>query len=165
MARALKSPVLALCKHLAIVLKNLYNIIDRNRPDTPLNDAYRVGSFNSIAQFMVNTMSKQPIDLNNKTILVTGSPGFIGANLVLRLLKELTGGTVVSLDNMVYEDARKEFNLASKTGFGADGDKEQKESDFEQVRGDFESNDFVRSVLDHIKAKTELGESAVKALL
>ena len=42
----------------------------------------------------------QKIDLNNKTILVTGSPGFIGANLVIRLLKEMSGGTVVSLDNM-----------------------------------------------------------------
>ena len=72
---------------------------------------------------------------------------------------------VVSLDQMVYEDARKEFNLAAKTGFGADGDKEQKESDFEQVRGDFESNDFVRSVLDHIKSKTELGEKAINSLL
>ncbi|MCR5519252.1 MAG: DUF4954 family protein [Bacteroidales bacterium] len=72
---------------------------------------------------------------------------------------------VTSLDEMVYEDARKEFNLAAKTGFGADGDKEQKESDFEQVRGDFESNDFVRSVLDHIKNKTELGAKAVNSLL
>ena len=39
-----------------------------------------------------------------------------------------------------------------------------KESDFEQVRGDFESNPFVRSVLDHISAKTELGRKAVAAL-
>ena len=72
---------------------------------------------------------------------------------------------VVKLDNMIYDDARKEFNLASKTGFGADGDKFQKESDFEQVRGDFESNTFVRSVLDHIKTKTELGEKAVNSLI
>lgn len=71
---------------------------------------------------------------------------------------------VVRLDNMIYEDARKEFNLASKTGFGADGDKEQKESDFEHVRGDFESNPFVRSVLDHIQAKTSLGARAIAAL-
>ena len=35
-------------------------------------------------------MSKALIDINNKTILVTGSPGFIGANLVLRLLKEMS---------------------------------------------------------------------------
>ena len=43
---------------------------------------------------------KQHIDLSGKTILVTGSPGFIGANLVLRLLKEMKSGTIISLDNM-----------------------------------------------------------------
>ena len=55
----------------------------------------------------------QKIDLNNKTILVTGSPGFIGANLVIRLLKEMGGGTVVSLDNMndYYEVSLKEWRL------------------------------------------------------
>ncbi len=58
-------------------------------------------------------MSKTSVNLNNKTILVTGSPGFIGANLVLRLLKEMTGGTVVSLDNMndYYDPALKEYRL------------------------------------------------------
>lgn len=57
---------------------------------------------------------KQHIDINNKTILVTGSPGFIGANLVMRLLKEMTSGTIVSLDNMSdYYDVRlKEWRLA-----------------------------------------------------
>ena len=56
---------------------------------------------------------KTPIDLNNKTILVTGSPGFIGANLVIRLLKSLTGGTVVSLDSMndYYDVGLKEYRL------------------------------------------------------
>ena len=56
---------------------------------------------------------KIPIDLNGKNILVTGSPGFIGANLVLRLLRELEGGTVVSLDNMndYYEVSLKEYRL------------------------------------------------------
>ena len=58
-------------------------------------------------------MSKAKVDLNNKTILVTGSPGFIGANLVLRLLKEMTGGTVISLDSMndYYDPALKEYRL------------------------------------------------------
>lgn len=58
-------------------------------------------------------MKKVRIDLNNKTILVTGSPGFIGANLVLRLLKDMTGGTVISLDNMndYYDPALKEYRL------------------------------------------------------
>ena len=56
---------------------------------------------------------KKRIDLNGKRILVTGSPGFIGANLVLRLLRELEGGTVVSLDNMndYYDPALKEYRL------------------------------------------------------
>lgn len=56
----------------------------------------------------------QKIDLNNKTILVTGSPGFIGANLVIRLLKEMSGGTIVSLDNMndYYDPALKEYRLS-----------------------------------------------------
>ena len=58
-------------------------------------------------------MNKVNVDLNNKTILVTGSPGFIGANLVLRLLKEMTGGTVISLDNMndYYDPKIKEYRL------------------------------------------------------
>lgn len=59
-------------------------------------------------------MSKVKVDLNNKTILVTGSPGFIGANLVLRLLQDMTSGTVISLDNMndYYDPALKEYRLS-----------------------------------------------------
>lgn len=59
-------------------------------------------------------MSKVKIDLNGKSILVTGSPGFIGANLVLRLLKEMNSGTVVSLDNMndYYDPKLKEYRLS-----------------------------------------------------
>ena len=58
-------------------------------------------------------MGKTSIDLNGKTILVTGSPGFIGANLVLRLLRELSSGTVISLDNMndYYDPELKEYRL------------------------------------------------------
>ncbi|MBR5111738.1 MAG: GDP-mannose 4,6-dehydratase [Clostridia bacterium] len=52
--------------------------------------------------------------MDGKTVLVTGSPGFIGANLVLRLLKEMQGGTVVSLDNMndYYDPKLKEYRLS-----------------------------------------------------
>ena len=57
---------------------------------------------------------KQKIDLNGKTILVTGSPGLIGANLVIRLLTELTDGTVISFDNMndYYDPKLKEYRLS-----------------------------------------------------
>ena len=59
------------------------------------------------------TMKKR-IDINGKTILVTGSPGFIGANLVIRLLDEMSGGTVVSFDNMngYYDVGLKEYRLS-----------------------------------------------------
>ena len=58
-------------------------------------------------------MAKARVELDGRTILVTGSPGFIGANLVLRLLGELSGGTVVSLDSMsdYYDPKLKEYRL------------------------------------------------------
>ena len=71
---------------------------------------------------------------------------------------------VIGLDKTLYEDARKEFNLASMTGFGADGNKEDKEQDFEHVRGDFESNAFVTAVLDHIRVKEALGDELISRL-
>ena len=57
---------------------------------------------------------KQPVALNGKCILVTGSPGFIGANLVLRLLKEMNSGVIISLDNMndYYDPKLKEYRLS-----------------------------------------------------
>ena len=58
-------------------------------------------------------MAKDKVELNGKTVLVTGSPGFIGANLVLRLLKEMSSGLIISLDNMndYYDPALKEYRL------------------------------------------------------
>ena len=71
---------------------------------------------------------------------------------------------VVKLDHMVYDDARKEFDLNSQTGFGVDGDREQAEADFEEVRGSFESNSFVKAVLEHIERKSALGDKIRLAL-
>lgn len=71
---------------------------------------------------------------------------------------------VVRLDKMVYEDARKEFDLNSQTGFGVDGDRQQAKADFEEVRGSFESNAFVQAVLKHIEKKTTLGDKIVAQL-
>ena len=53
------------------------------------------------------------ISLDNKCILVTGAAGFIGANLVKRLMKDVKGATIVGIDNMNdYYDVRlKEFRL------------------------------------------------------
>ena len=53
------------------------------------------------------------IDLNNKTIFVTGAAGFIGSNLVKRLFKDVKGATIIGVDNMNdYYDVRlKEYRL------------------------------------------------------
>ncbi len=55
----------------------------------------------------------EKIDLNGKTVLVTGAAGFIGSNLVKRLFKEMSSGTIVGLDNMnsYYEVSLKEYRL------------------------------------------------------
>ena len=45
-------------------------------------------------------MSKEFIELKNKTIFITGVAGFIGSNLAERLLKEIEGIKIVGLDNM-----------------------------------------------------------------
>ena len=50
------------------------------------------------------------------------------------------------------------------TGFGADGSREEQEQDFEQVRGAFESNPFVTAVLQHIEAKTALGNELIERI-
>ena len=57
---------------------------------------------------------KRKVNLNGKTILITGSPGFIGANLVIRLFHELESGNVISFDNMnnYYDPALKEYRLS-----------------------------------------------------
>lgn len=60
---------------------------------------------------------KHSIDLNGKNILVTGSPGFIGSNLVIRLLTDtnlMSSGRIISLDNMndYYDPRLKEYRLS-----------------------------------------------------
>ena len=53
----------------------------------------------------------EKIDLNEKTILVTGGAGFIGSNLIKRLFREAKDATIVNIDNENdYYDVRlKEY--------------------------------------------------------
>ena len=53
------------------------------------------------------------IDLENKSILITGAAGFIGANLVMELLRGTAAVTIVGLDSMndYYDVSIKEYRL------------------------------------------------------
>ena len=87
----------------------------------------------------------------------------ITAEQVIDIVKQWKEA-VIGLDRMLYEDSKKEFNLASMTSFGADGTKEEKELDFEQVRGDFETDPSVVAILDHIRVKEALGNELIARL-
>ena len=72
--------------------------------------------------------------------------------------------SVVRLDRMLYDDARKEFSSIARIGFGIDGSDRRSELDFEHVRGEFEKDSFVLMVLDHIERKTALGADLKRRL-
>lgn len=59
-------------------------------------------------------MKKQNVEIMNKTILITGAVGFIGANLVLELLKTESFVNIIGIDNMndYYDVSIKEWRLS-----------------------------------------------------
>lgn len=58
-------------------------------------------------------MRRKNVDLNGKWILVTGAAGFIGSNLVARLLRDFPNVQIVGIDNMndYYDVSLKEYRL------------------------------------------------------
>ena len=73
------------------------------------------------------------VNLNGKTILVTGAAGFIGSNLVMELLRMAENVTIVGLDNMndYYDVSIKEYRLQEIEKLAA----EKPESKWIFVRG------------------------------
>ncbi len=69
---------------------------------------------------------------------------------------------VISLDRMMYEDARKEFTLKARTGFGMDGEGDVRNIDFEQVRGGFEDHPTVCDIGKHIEKKNRLADVIIE---
>jgi hypothetical protein len=82
---------------------------------------------------------------------------------VIRIVK-LWKESVVELDQLLYKDAKKEFSLNARIGFGVDGGEDARNLDFDSVRGEFEKNAFVKEILEHIRRKTELGDELIKRI-
>lgn len=61
----------------------------------------------------MNNNSMKKLELNNKRIIITGAAGFIGANLVLKLLKEVQPVDIIGIDNLndYYDVSIKEWRL------------------------------------------------------
>lgn len=91
------------------------------------------------------------------------SPGTITAKNVIDIVEKWKA-SVVKLDELIYDDAKKEFSLSFKTGFGADGNIQEQAMDFEYVRGAFDNNPFVIATLKHIEDKKALGNELIERI-
>ena len=94
-------------------------------------------------------MSKTKIELKNKTILVTGSAGFIGSNLVLELLKTQSPLTIIGIDNMndYYDVAIKEWRLSEINKCVA----EHSESNYTFIKGDISDKTTIDNIFNTYK--------------
>ena len=85
-------------------------------------------------------MNKQRVDLKGKTVLVTGSAGFIGFFLSKRLLDEFNDITVVGLDNVndYYDVALKDYRLHIL----------QQYDHFQFIRGNLADKELVNQIFE-----------------
>lgn len=89
-------------------------------------------------------MLDQNISLENATVLVTGCAGFIGANLVMRLLDSYADIRIVGLDSMTdyYDVSLKELRLRQI---------EEKRGNWTFVRGSIADRDAVESLFEQYR--------------
>jgi hypothetical protein len=90
-------------------------------------------------------------------------PGMLSPEELIRIITDWKTNAV-KLNNMILKDAEKEFDTASKLGFGIDGDEQIRDLDFLSVRGNYEGNKFVSSLRKEIREIEEKGDKIISLL-
>ena len=90
------------------------------------------------------------IDLSNKTILITGSSGFIGFNLCKALLEQFGDIQIIGIDNMndYYDVSLKEYRLSQL----------QKYSNYTFIKGDISDKYLVNKVFAEYKPSIKVSD-------
>ena len=88
-------------------------------------------------------MVKYNINLDNKTILVTGAAGFIGSFLSKRLCKEYINTAIIGIDNLndYYDITLKKYRLNEL----------EKQSNFTFIKGNIADKDFIEKIFEQQK--------------
>ena len=91
----------------------------------------------------------QYINLNNKTILITGAAGFIGANLTLKLLSLYNNIIIIGIDNMndYYDVSIKEWRLTQIEKRA----KKQKASSWLFIKGSIADKELINQIFTQYK--------------
>ena len=102
----------------------------------------------------------QKIELDNKCIFVTGAAGFIGSNLVKRLFKELTGATIIGIDNMndYYDVSLKEYRLKELETL--QNTSHSSNITYHFIKGDIASKDTIDGIFEEYKPQVVVNLAA-----
>lgn len=91
----------------------------------------------------------QSINLKNKTIFITGAAGFIGSNLVLKLLSTQSPVNIIGIDNLndYYDVSIKEWRLSEIEKMSS----QYTDSIWSFVKGSIADKDFIDAIFSNYK--------------
>ena len=94
-------------------------------------------------------MLKPNVDLSGKTVLVTGAAGFVGANLVMELLKSQNNVKIIGYDNVnnYYDVSLKEWRLSQIDKLAA----EKPQNSWTFIKGNLADKPLLTKVFEQYK--------------